>query len=129
MLQAEVARIDPGKKTVVVGVQTLSYDYLIISLGADLAPESVPGLKEEAHIFYEPSGAQGLLEAARAFSGGRVALLVAATPFKCPAAPYEAAMLLDDFLKRRVFTRSVRSRSTPPSRFRCRWLDRRSEMP
>jgi sulfide:quinone oxidoreductase len=101
VLQAEVTRIDPGKKTVVAGEQTLSYDDLIISLGADLAPESVPGLKEEAHIFYEPSGAQGLLEAARTFLGGRVALLVAATPFKCPAAPYEAAMLLDDYFKKK----------------------------
>ena len=100
-LRAEVARIDPVKKTVVAGEQPLSYDSLIISLGADLATESVPGLKEEAHIFYEPSGAQRLLGAARSFSGGRVALLVAATPFKCPAAPYEAAMLLDDYFKKR----------------------------
>lgn len=99
--QAEVTQIDPGKKTVVAGEQTLPYDDLIISLGADLAPESVPGLKEEAHIFYEPAGARSLLEAARSFSGGRVALLVAATPFKCPAAPYEAAMLLDDYFKKR----------------------------
>lgn len=72
VFQAEVTRIDPGKKTVVAGEQTLSYNYLIISLGADLARESIPGLKEEAHIFYEPSGAQSLLEAARSFSGGRV---------------------------------------------------------
>lgn len=101
VLQAEATRIDPGKKTVVAGEEILSYDDLIISLGADLAPESVPGLKEEAHIFYEPSGAQGLLKAAGAFPGGRVVLLVAATPFKCPAAPYEAAMLLDDYFRKR----------------------------
>ncbi len=35
------------------------------------------------------------------FGGGRVVVTVAALPYKCPAAPYEAALLLDDELRRR----------------------------
>ena len=101
VIQAEATRIDPAARTVAAGDQILSYDSLIISLGADLAPETVPGLVEEAHSFYEPSGALRLWEAVRGFPGGRVVILIAATPFKCPAAPYEAAMLLDDYFKRR----------------------------
>lgn len=101
VVQADVTRIDPAGRTVVAGDQTLSFDDLIISLGADLAPETIPGLRETAHLFYEPSGAQRLWEAARAFSGGRVVILIAATPFKCPAAPYEAAMLLADYFRKR----------------------------
>ncbi len=100
VIQAEVTRIDPAARTVTAGEQILSYDSLIISLGAELAPETVPGLAEAAHSFYEPPGAVRLWEAVRGFSGGRVVILIAATPFKCPAAPYEAAMLLDDYFKK-----------------------------
>ena len=101
VIQADVTRIDPVKKNVVAGEQTLPYDYLIISLGADLAPETIPGLRETAHLFYEPSGAERLWEAVRGIEGGRVVILIAATPFKCPAAPYEAAMLLADYFRKR----------------------------
>ncbi|TAK10426.1 MAG: NAD(P)/FAD-dependent oxidoreductase [Candidatus Manganitrophaceae bacterium] len=99
VVQAEVTRIDTSARAVLAGGRTFSYDYLIISLGADLAPETVPGLRT-AHLFYEPSGAERLWKTARAFSGGRVAILIAATPFKCPAAPYEAAMLLNDYWRK-----------------------------
>ncbi|MBI3610991.1 MAG: NAD(P)/FAD-dependent oxidoreductase [Nitrospirae bacterium] len=101
VIQAEVTKIDPIAHSVVLGDRSLSYDDLIISLGAELAPDAVPGLREGAHTFYEPSGAEKLWEAVREFSGGRVVLLVAATPFKCPAAPYEAAMLLEDYFRKR----------------------------
>jgi sulfide:quinone oxidoreductase len=45
-------------------------------------------------------GAAGLWSALQSFEGGRVAVLVSALPFKCPAAPYEAAMLLDGYFRR-----------------------------
>src|SRR3989338_10648675 len=107
VIQAEATRIDPAARTVAAGDQILSYDSLIISLGADLAPETVPGLVEEAHSFYEPSGALRLWEAVRGFPGGRVVILIAATPFKCPAAPYEAALLLDDYFKKRGIRKDI----------------------
>ncbi len=100
VIQADVKKIDPATRTVGADEQSLAYDYLILSLGADLAPEAVPGLREEAHLFYEPSGAERLWEAVQSFSSGRVVILIAATPFKCPAAPYEAAMLLSDYFKK-----------------------------
>lgn len=107
VIQADIDRIDPAGRTVVVGDRTLLGDYLIISLGAELAPDAVPGLREGAHLFYEPTGAERLWEAVREFSGGRVLVLVAATPFKCPAAPYEAAMLLNDYFKKRGLREKV----------------------
>ena len=33
------------------------------------------------------------------FRGGSLRLIVSSTPFKCPPAPYEAAMLIDDYLR------------------------------
>lgn len=101
VIEADVTRIDPVTHTVMAGDQSLTYDYLIISLGTELAPEAIPGLREEAHLFYEPSGAERLWNTVREFPGGRVVMVVARLPYKCPAAPYEAAMLLSDYFRKR----------------------------
>jgi sulfide:quinone oxidoreductase len=69
--------------------------------GARLAPERVPGLADADHGFYVREDAERLREALAGFAGGRVLVVVAAMPFKCPAAPYEAAFLIEDLLRRR----------------------------
>lgn len=38
----------------------LEADYLIVSMGAELAPESVPGLADAGHSFYTLPGAESL---------------------------------------------------------------------
>ncbi|MBI3733966.1 MAG: NAD(P)/FAD-dependent oxidoreductase [Chloroflexi bacterium] len=93
-VQAEIAQIDVGAQTVRAGERDLHFDYLVFALGAGLAPESVPGLAEAAHTSYTLTGATKLWEAVQQFTGGRVAVVVARLPFKCPAAPYETALLL-----------------------------------
>jgi sulfide:quinone oxidoreductase len=72
----------------------LEADYLVVSLGADLAPETIPGLAEAGHNFYTLAGAESLRDALRDFAGGRIVVLTATPAYKCPAAPYEAAMLI-----------------------------------
>ncbi len=76
-------------------------DYLIVSLGAELAPDTVPGLIEAGHDLYTLPGAEGLRDALAAFSGGRIVVLTATPTYKCPAAPYEAAMLIDAYCRKR----------------------------
>jgi sulfide:quinone oxidoreductase len=78
----------------------LKADYLVVSLGAELAPETIPGLTEAGHNFYTLAGAESLRDALRGFEGGRIVVLTAAPAYKCPAAPYEAAMLIDDHIRR-----------------------------
>ena len=96
-----VERIDPARRTVIVSGKELTADYLVIALGAELAPESIPGLAQAGHNLYSLAGAQALSAARAKFQRGRIVLLVGAVPFKCPAAPYEAAMLLEDDCRRR----------------------------
>ncbi len=48
---------------------------------------------------YTLEDAKKLRDALSSFKGGLVRLVVSSTPFKCPAAPYEAAMLIDDHLR------------------------------
>jgi sulfide:quinone oxidoreductase len=100
ILRAEVEEIEPDQSRIHVNAKTHSYDYLVVSLGADLAPQTLPGYQEAAHNFFSLDGAVSLWSALRPFTGGRVAVLVSALPFKCPAAPYEAALLLEDALRR-----------------------------
>jgi sulfide:quinone oxidoreductase len=107
VVQAEVEEIDPARGRVVAGGRVLEYDALLIALGADLAPDALPGYAGAAYDFFDLDGADRLRTALQSFSGGKIVVAVTALPFKCPAAPYEAALLIDDFLRRR----GVRERS------------------
>jgi sulfide:quinone oxidoreductase len=101
VLRGEIEAIEPAGRRVVVDGRTLEGDYLVISLGADLAPEAIPGLPEAGHDLYALSGAQGLRDAFAGFGAGRLAVLTAAPAYKCPAAPYEAVMLLEAECRKR----------------------------
>jgi sulfide:quinone oxidoreductase len=107
VVHGEIERIEPESKKVTVGGRSLSADYMVVSLGADLAPEAIPGLNEAGHNFYTLKGAQGLRAALEKFGGSRVVVLTAAPAYKCPAAPYEAAMLIDSYLRRRNGSKSL----------------------
>ena len=97
----EVQRIEPEEKRVVVDGRVLDGDYLVIALGAELAPDQVPNLEEAGHNFYTPEGAARFRDALSAFAGGRLLVLTAAPAYKCPGAPYEAAMLIEAYCRKR----------------------------
>lgn len=99
-LNAEVQKIDAARKTVFTSVGETNYDYLIISLGAEIVRDIIPGYRDGIN-FYCLKGAAVLRDELKRFEGGKVAVVVASTPFKCPAAPYEAAMLIDAYLAKR----------------------------
>jgi sulfide:quinone oxidoreductase len=107
-VQGNVDSIDPTNRTVTVGEQRFAADAIVIALGAELAPEAIPGLVEAGHNFYTLEGAQSLRDALKEFTGGKVIVLTAAPLYKCPAAPYEAAMLIEDSLRKR----GIRGRAT-----------------
>ena len=96
-IQGNITRIDPASRTVDVDGRSLSGDAIIVALGAEYAPEAIPGLREAGHCIYTLAGAAAIHNALEQFSGGRIAILTAAPQYKCPAAPYEAAMLVDSF--------------------------------
>lgn len=99
--RGEIERIDPVRRAVTVSGEEILGDYLVVSLGAELAPETIPGLKESGHDFYTLSGAESLRAALAARTSGRIVVLTAAPAYKCPAAPYEAALLIDAFYRKR----------------------------
>ena len=86
----------------------------MIALGAELAPEVVPGFAEAALTPYTLEGALECARALATFEGGRVAVLVSRLPYKCPAAPYETAFLTEAQLRRRGVRASVDVYSPEP---------------
>jgi sulfide:quinone oxidoreductase len=100
--------IDARKKRVHVDSSTLDYDYLVVALGAEYAPESIPGFAEYAHHIYDLDSAVKFGDAARNFQGGTVLVGVSKTPFKCPTAPYEAALLLEELYRKEKKSARIR---------------------
>lgn len=107
LIRGSVERIDPASRSAVVDGREIGADYLVIALGAELAPETVPGLAQAGHNLYSLAGAEAISNARLAVTRGRIAILVSAIPFKCPAAPNEAAMLLEYDCRRRGVRESV----------------------
>ena len=100
-VQAEVQAIDPAARKVRTSAGEFTADYLIVALGAELAPQAMPGLAESAYWYYDLGGAERLRDALAKFDGGRVVLAVAGMPYKCPGAPWEGALLLDFYFRQR----------------------------
>jgi sulfide:quinone oxidoreductase len=107
VIQAEIERIDATARTVHAGGREVAGDALIVSLGAALAPEAVPGLANAGHNLFTLAGATALRDALREFRGGRIAVLTAVPAYKCPAAPYEAALLIEYACRRRGIRSAV----------------------
>lgn len=107
VVQGEITALDAEARTIQVNGQELGSDFLIVSLGAELAPETVPGLAQAGSNLYTLEGMETLSQALSTFTAGKLALVVASLPYKCPAAPYEAAMLLEYFFRKRHIREQV----------------------
>lgn len=100
VVRGEIERIDPTSRSVVVQGKSYQGDAMIISLGAEYNEEAIPGLSNSGYNLYTLNGAAGIRDAWENFSGGKVVILTAAPAYKCPAAPYEAALLASYQLQR-----------------------------
>ena len=93
-----VIKIDPQNKIVRTSYRSLHYDYLIIALGVELASEQIPGLLENGLILYELKDVTRIRDSVRKMKSGKIAMAIMGMPYKCPPAPYEAALLLRSIL-------------------------------
>ncbi len=100
-VNSEVMSVDPVAKSVKTSDGDFEADILVIALGADLDPAATPGLVQGGHEFYSVPGAVALREVFASFDGGKVVIGVTSTPFKCPPAPSEMALLVHQLLARK----------------------------
>jgi sulfide:quinone oxidoreductase len=99
--QEEITAIDPETRRVTTSRGIYDADVLVIALGAGYDPSATPGLLTGGNEFYSFAGAERLRDVLPTFQKGRAIIGVTSTPFKCPPAPSEAALLLHDYLTRR----------------------------
>lgn len=98
-LKDEVVKIDLENNRVKTTSKDLSYDYLIIALGATLAPEKIPGLLENGLNLYDHNQLSQIHEKLTTIKSGNIAIAIMGMPYKCPPAPFEAALLIDSMLR------------------------------
>jgi sulfide:quinone oxidoreductase len=100
-VQTTVRAIDPASRSVDTDAGRFEADVMVVALGADLDPAATPGLVEGGHEFYTEAGAFAARDVLENFGGGGVIVGVTSTPFKCPPAPSETALLVHDYLSER----------------------------
>ncbi len=100
-VQQDVRAIDPAGRSATTDAGTLTGDYMVVALGAEPRADLVPGLVECGHNLYADAAIAPLAAELDAFSGGRIGIVIAGVPYRCPPAPFECAMLLDARLRSR----------------------------
>lgn len=96
-----VTNIEPASRRVTTDRGSYQPDVLVVALGADYDFAATPGFVEDGFDFYAVTGAERLASRLATFDGGDIVVAVLGIPFKCPPAPYEAVLLLHDYLTQR----------------------------
>ena len=92
----QVTAIDPERRQVTTDEGSYEADILAVALGAEYDFAATPGLTDGGFEYYSVEGAERLRDALTEFNSGRVLIGILGHPFKCPPAPFEGALLLDD---------------------------------
>jgi sulfide:quinone oxidoreductase len=101
-LHAEVTALDAATRTVSTVGGDLGADALIVALGARPAPAHRALLDgPAAHDLYDPAALPAMRAALASIRSGRVVVSILGGPFRCPPAPYEAALIVDQLLRAR----------------------------
>lgn len=100
--QAEVQTIEPAGHHVQTDKGRIDWDFLLIALGAECDAGVIPGLAEKSFTFYSLEQALALRRQLSSFTGSKIAIVISRMPYKCPPAPYEAALLIQSYFARRT---------------------------
>ncbi len=108
-LNEEIINIDTSKKIVTTNLnKELVYDYLIISLGAEYQLAQIQGFSHNGGFnLYDPDEIPKLRTEILCLKKGRITICITNIPYKCPPAPYEASLLINDILVKNGTRRSI----------------------
>lgn len=98
-LKEEVLQIDLQNKNIKTITKILPYDFLIIAMGAVLAPEKILGLLENGMNLYDHNQLTEIHNKLKNMKSGNIAISIMGMPYKCPPAPFEASLLIDSMLR------------------------------
>ncbi len=106
-IKDEILSINLKDKNVKTKTQEISFDFLIISMGAVLAPQRIPGLEQNGFNLYDHNQLLEIREKLESIESGKIAISIMGMPYKCPPAPFEASLLIDSMLRKRGVRDSV----------------------
>jgi len=106
VVTADITRIDLDAAVVETDAGTFGYDSLVVALGASYDWDAIPGAAQ-AYSFYEREGAVRLRDRLAVLESGSVVIGIEGTPYRCPPAPLEGALLLDWAFRRRGIRHAV----------------------
>jgi sulfide:quinone oxidoreductase len=114
VMRDPVTRIDPQARAATMGDQRIDADALVVALGAELVPNAVPGFQEHSFNVYAPQDIPRAAQALDEFQGGRLVIGIFGAPYKCPPAPFEMALLINDKLKAKGIKANIEVFSPQP---------------
>jgi sulfide:quinone oxidoreductase len=94
--QEQVTSIEPEQRRVTTDAASYDADFLVVALGADYDFAATPGFREGGVEYYSVAGAEHMREVLLDFDSGKILIGILGHPFKCPPAPFEGALLLND---------------------------------
>ncbi len=112
--QERVTSIDPRTRRVTTDCGSYDPDVLVVALGADYDFAATPGFEEGGVEYYSVAGAERMRDALADFNSGTILIGILGHPFKCPPAPFEAALLLHDHFLERGLRDAVEIRTVGP---------------
>ena len=112
--QSAIESVDPSTRSAVVDGQRITADAMIVALGAQAKPQSMPGLTEYGLNFYDPLNIETEATKLAAFEGGRLAIVLPNTPYPCAPAPFEAALLLREYFRAKSVEAEIHVYSPKP---------------
>lgn len=113
-VQAEIERIDADNNVVhCKDGRDFDYDWIIVATGTIPRPDQTPGMGDgplwykKIFDFYTLEGATRLHDALQKFQGGKLLVHITDMPIKCPVAPLEFALLVEDYFRKRRIRHKV----------------------
>ena len=106
-IKDEIIEINPENNFIKTKSKNISFDFLIISMGAILAPEKISGLIENGFNLYDHNQLNEINQKLNKIESGKIAIVIMGMPYKCPPAPFEASLLVDSMLRKRGIRDSV----------------------
>lgn len=107
-LNDEIISVDFSRGIVNTSQHKFEYDYLILALGAEPAPERINRVINNGGFdLYDAELIPTLREEILSLKDGRIVICIVDIPYKCPPAPCEASLLINDILVKNGTRNSV----------------------
>ncbi len=103
----KAALIEPNIRRIQTEHREIRYDLAIIAAGAEMRTDRLPGMAAAGINIHSPDGAANLASRIQSFQGEEIAILSVPKHIKYPSTPYEYALLLEDWFKRRGLSKDI----------------------